>query len=504
MSKAPVWRAAAAGAVLAALVLAAPVAVAQDEEAIGRLFSEAEEKAEQGDLEGALMSYELIAERFSEKPAAAEALLRLVTGYRALGRVREAEAAADTLTRDHPSSPQAAGGFVQLGELLVERAGDTEALPEARQSFERAVLLFSRAAYPRLPWRSAGAVQGAGLALRLGLDGEAAAALVDVIDHEPPSLWTARARIELAGLLLDQDRWQEAAELLQQVVDRPWSGEQERAAAALAGTRLALIDRLWLRPASGRRRWLDSRRVPGAPEKPNGVAASDDGRLAVAGAGGSAAVLDAEGRVLRRWEVDDAERISWRRGELLVATKERVRVLLPERRGLNFAAPPDEKKRSLEPLVAVEPAAFGGWFVLADKPERLLHFEAGQRLSRLLVDGKGTQPADLASDRRGRLLVLDRKAKTVTRFTADGEPLGRLISGGWRQPLALAVDAGGNVYVLDRDGRIELFDRDGRKIDSFGPELPGGAVLKRAADLSVDGAGRLWIADSKDGLVVLE
>ena len=132
-------------------------------------------------------------------------------------------------------------------------------------------------------------------------------------------------------------------------------------------------------------------------------------------------------------------------------------------------------------------------------------YEREQKLQKTLVAGKGREPVDLARDRRGRLLVLDQKARTVTRFAA-GETSGeRLITGGWDRAEALAVDPAGNIYVLDRGKlRIEMFDRGGNRLAGLGPSLPGGLELQRPSDLTVDGAGRIWIADSRLGLVVLE
>jgi hypothetical protein len=49
-----------------------------------------------------------------------------------------------------------------------------------------------------------------------------------------------------------------------------------------------------------------------------------------------------------------------------------------------------------------------------------------------------------------------------------------------------------------------MFDRAGNKLAGLGPVLPGGLELQRPSDLTVDGAGRLWIADARLGLVVLE
>ena len=485
-------------------VPAATLATPQGDEALQRLRFEAAQLEQDGDREGALQKYELLSNQFPESPAAAEALLRLAIGNRDLERSKAAEEAAQTLIRTHPRSRHAAGAYALLGQLQADRAADRAALDEARVTLENAVLLYSRAGYPQQPWRGEATVRGARVALRLGRDAEAAHALADVIDLEPRSFWTAAARIELAGLLLDQEDWQQAGELLQEVVDGAGEGDEERALAELAESRLALVHRLGLRPASGRRRWQRGRVVSAAPERPSAVAAREDGRVAVTGAKGSTVVLDAAGAAVARWTHEEATRCSWRRGDLLVVTNESA-ATFPQRRNLRFASPPSEKKPTVRPLVAVEPAAFGRWLVLAAKPARVLLYEPGRRLHKILVVGKGREPVDLARDRRGRLLVLDQKARSVTRFSADDETGDRLIVGGWGRAEALAVDPVGNIYVLDRGKRqIEMFDRRGKRLTSLGPSLPGGLELQRPADLTVDAAGRLWIADARLGLIVLE
>ena len=98
----------------------------------------------------------------------------------------------------------------------------------------------------------------------------------------------------------------------------------------------------------------------------------------------------------------------------------------PERRNLRFASPPSDKKPTVRPLVAVEAARFGRWLVLAAKPPRVLLYEPERRQHETLVEGKGREPVDIARDRRGRLLVLDEKARSVTRFAAADDPGERL------------------------------------------------------------------------------
>ena len=117
-------------------------------------------------------------------------------------------------------------------------------------------------------------MRGARVALLQGRDAEAAQALVDVIDLEPRSSWTAAARIELAGLLLDQGEWSPAGDLLQEVVDGAGEDDAGRALAALARSRLALVHRS--RAATGLRRAALAER----PRGERGAGAADRGRRA--------------------------------------------------------------------------------------------------------------------------------------------------------------------------------------------------------------------------------
>lgn len=489
---------------LLAILGGAGAAAPQSDEAIGRLLSEGAELEKQGDLDGALEKYALLSEQFPESPTAAEALLRQVRGNLALDRPEAAEAAAQTLLDAHPLLPQAGAARTVLGALQAAAAADAEELDEARETLENAILLFPRASHGSQPWRAEAAVRGARVALRQGRDVDAARDLVDVIDLEPRSRWAAAARLELAALLQDQGDWRQAGALLQEVVDGAGETDEGRTLAALARGRLGLVHRLGLRPESGQERWQSARLVGAAPDKPETVAARADGQVAVVGARGAAVVLDVDGRVVTSLTGNEARRVSWKDEELLVATLESV-ATYPGRRELRFASPPSEKKTHVKPLVAVEPAPFERWVVLADKPPRVLLYEPGRRLHEQLAGGRGEEPVDLASDRRGRLLVLDGKARSVTRFAA-GESRGeRLVAGSWDRAEALAVDAAGNIYVLDRDrGRIEVFDRQGGPLTGLGPALPGGLELERPADLTVDLSGRIWVADPRLGLVVLE
>ena len=68
----------------------------------------------------------------------------------------------------------------------------------------------------------------------------------------------------------------------------------------------------------------------------------------------------------------------------------------------------------------------------------------------------------------------------------------------YRPPKANSVARLGRMYVLDRGSRTVLvYDADGQRLDSLGPQLGGGIELRSPVDLAVDGSGRLFIADEK-------
>ena len=74
----------------------------------------------------------------------------------------------------------------------------------------------------------------------------------------------------------------------------------------------------------------------------------------------------------------------------------------------------------------------------------------------------------------------------------------KAIAGSWSKPRAVDVDWLGNIYVLDSSSNsIEVIDETGAKITRITASLPGVGALRTAEDVAVDGAGQVYIADSK-------
>ena len=117
-------------------------------------------------------------------------------------------------------------------------------------------------------------------------------------------------------------------------------------------------------------------------------------------------------------------------------------------------------------------------------------------------------PRGVAFDTQGRLYVIT--GRQVRRFTlsGDGKTLtsgATLIATGLEDPRRLALDALGNIYVSDwgRSHQVKVFSAAGKFLRVIGK--PGGPQWGRydaqrmssPAGLTVDGAGRLWVAEAE-------
>jgi TolA-binding protein/DNA-binding beta-propeller fold protein YncE len=464
------------------------------------MLQEAARQEADGDIDAAIRDYTLLVEHFPATPQGGEALFRLAWIHWNGGEVERAEEAARRVSLEHQGAAWGAGGLFILGEVQASRAHDLESLDEARASFRNVWVFYPREALPEIDWRSRARVRYGEISLQQGADAAAAEAFVDALEDERVSEWTPRAALGLATVLTDRDRWREAAETLQEVLSDPRAGTSP---ALLR--RLTLIHRLEVRPLSGQARWQRSRAITGArlrlDRPPAGIAAAEDGRLAVVDANGSAVtILEIDGTPRRHELRSPHGRPSWdRRGAAHLALDEgRVATLGGRRIALHE---PDKPEQELKELGAVERGVFGWWVVSAKRALRF-GFEGG--FAGAISEAPEQRPADLAQDQRGRIYVLDQKNRSVTRLAADGGSRQVVATGPWSRPEAIAVDALGNLYVLDPKSRtIEVLEPNGKRLETLGPMLPGGVELKAPRDVAVDGEGRLFVTDVKLAQVVV-
>ncbi len=493
-------------------VLALPVTASQAPAASNaeRLFRQAEQSRRAGDSNRALELYRALADQHPSSPRAPRALLFAAREYQRQRNVLEAQVAAQRLVNDYSWAPEAAGGQVLLAAMKASTAQQPADLQALRDELGQIAERFDATQYPRLEARAEARVRQGDLDLWLGNPATAAAAFIGVIEDEPLSPWTARARLGLAHTLLIEERWLEAAGVLQRLLLESAVEEEpayDPAAASVAQRWLTAIHRLYLRPLTNQVSRDRARRlkVRGIGEH-SGMAVSADGRLLVANPDGDTVFLAApNGSVIQNFTARDAGRPFWTSRRPLWSDQGSRPCVVGV--GKLYCAG-DEAAEGFAVGGLRQPRAgawrpLGGSFVLDGLDKAVSVYDAaGQVRHKLQV----SDPTDLAVDLQGRAFVLEAKSDRVSRFYANGAREGSVAAFGWRRPTAVDVDLLGRVYVLDRkEKRIYVFDADGNQLPHIGPLLPNGIELRKPIDLAIDEQARVYILDAGlEAIVVLE
>jgi len=391
-----------------------------------------------------------------------------------------------------------ADAFLRLGQL-----------DEAAARLDRLLDEFPRDRYPDLVWRAAARVRRGDLFWR-ARSPQAAVDYLGAIDHEPGSAWSSRARGGGGGGVGATGDGAGAAGRRQRVIldTESGAGAADPAAADDARRRLALLHRFRVRAAGGQLPWtvaLAMSITDPELDRPIAVAAAPDGQLLVVDEGIPAVLLlDSAHRRATRLEYNDHTRPWWGSDGLPYLPTQRAGVIALGGSRLGFLANEQGRSVPLKDLQAGIRLPSGAWFLLDHDPRRVIAFDpVGTYIG--LASAARDEPQDVAVDLAGHLHVLDREARRVVRYDSDVDRT-VVVTGQWRRPEALAVDVLGNVYVLDRDARtVDVYDRDGVPIQSLGPVLPGGLELRGPRDLTVDGEGRIYVADrSLPGVVLIQ
>lgn len=132
--------------------------------------------------------------------------------------------------------------------------------------------------------------------------------------------------------------------------------------------------------------------------------------------------------------------------------------------------------------------------------------------------GELWQPADVAVSPDGKhVYVVDRGTRKVVRFAPDlclpPESRPSCVSGSWggrgrghtlfESPVGLATDREGRVYVVDQaTDEVKVFDADGAHLRTFGGSGDGNGQLLRPTDVDVAPDGTVWVADRDNDRVV--
>jgi predicted negative regulator of RcsB-dependent stress response len=484
--------------IVGGLLVLCPLAAQQDA-AAERLLAEARRLDREGKVDDARTEYELLVQRFPGTNEAELAQLALAESYWNQGEAAKAETLIDGMTTGMPDSPNSAAAWVLRGRIQASRAANRQELSDARTPFRRVPVLFGSAEYPQLGARVEARVRSGELSLELGEPDRAALEFLEAIEDENRSPWLPRALYGLAKSLLEKNDLAAGADLLQRVLHDPATDDALRRDVT---TDLAFLSRHWIRPSLDQPRWAAARAVSGIElRKPEKLAVAADGRVLIWDEGlAQVLILTADHQVESR------------------SPQAQVRDVWFSPDGRAFAAVADAvialADGSRQPLTAAG-AALRDLGAGATGPLDERYVVDRDRKALYSFDRKGEsktlQPAasdvvDLAIGTHGELLVLDRKKNDVARIGGLAAENPKGFTGGWKRAHALAVDTAGSVYVLDSsENKIDIRDAAGGNAGSVGPVLPGGVELKSAEDIGVDGAGRLYVIDSRLAqLLVLE
>ncbi|WP_291315002.1 tetratricopeptide repeat protein [Desulfuromonas sp.] len=169
--------------------------------------------------------------------------------------------------------------------------------------------------------------------------------------------------------------------------------------------------------------------------------------------------------------------------------------------GDDFRAPPPTS----ELLTKVLPVAADqlAW----DRQGRLLALDRKGKKILALADGRvereiplaGFKPVAFTQDAAGNLWVLDHAKKQVVKLDDGGNSLFAFGSSGSREgsfswPKDLVVSKRGAVIVADTgNGRVQIFNSDGLFLETLGKD--SGSIFERPTALSLDGRDSLYVLD---------
>lgn len=441
----------------------------------------------------ALKDLQAVVDSFGSSSVADNALLEIAQYQIDVAHdVVATQAAIDRLLKDYPDTDSAPMAHVLSGRLAVMKGRTPADIDTAMASFERVPRLF--------PGSESVAAAGfyTGDTLRvLRRTEEALDRFRRVRVEYPRSVWAARAALSAGYCLVQQDRVPQALQEIQ------WVRQQ------FPGTPLAtdalnlttLIYRLYVRPPAQPSFSFSGRGIgePRADYKDIiGIALQPDGRLMLGHKGG-VVTFDAKGAVASTvpssepsaFFVDEQRRVVFARNGTLTTDRSHI---------ITLSAPEgDGRERVLDEIAAV---------MVNHQGERLVADPKGRAVLRISPAGKyiakfaSVAATRLAMNGIEDVAMLEKTSKTIFISDRDGKAIGRILPRGTGyeldDPVDVAYDALDQLYVLDR-GRsaVLVFGPKSRLVTTI--TMPNGSpgAFTRAAALTIDAAGRLFIFDER-------
>ncbi len=252
--------------------------------------------------------------------------------------------------------------------------------------------------------------------------------------------------------------------------------------------------------------------APGQLAYPRGIAVDASGLIYVANTGNDRVeVFDRGGRLVRSigasgratGQFDAPMGVATDSAGIRAVTDSvngRVQLLNPDGTVAAVWGSPAPGPTLLPRPVAVAFDAAGNAFVLDQRRSRIAVFQrtTGRLVRTIGAPGSGPgklrAPSALAIDAGGRIAVADTGNERIARFSTGGAYLGAVTEVGSLRGIAVTPD-GSRTYTSDGDARIRVWDPGGDLLDEFGGRGNTLGKLNAPAQMTVDAAGNLWVAD---------
>jgi len=259
-------------------------------------------------------------------------------------------------------------------------------------------------------------------------------------------------------------------------------------------------------------RWGSYGTGPGQLAYPRNIASDGAGNVYVANTGNDRIdVFDRSGRLLRSFgtsgrasgQFDAPIGVGSDASGLRAVTDSingRVQFLNPDGSVASVWGSPAPGPTILPNPVAVAFDAGGNAYVLDQRRARIVVFSRATGLPVRTIGSQGSgpgqmlDPAALAISGGGTISVADGGNQRIARFTTAGSYLGSTTGTGTGRGIAVAAD-GSRTYLATTDNKITVYDQSGLALEDFGGTGSKLGKLNAPAQIALDAAGNLWVAD---------